>query len=160
VFSTYVFSESGPSSVTTIASSNPVGGVLNYPAGVAAPLDDCAGLDIIATISAPASGSLAVFVQAGLADGTWVDVVAFDPVDAGDTVTYKTNIGSVAITTDGAPTAIGTGLSPALTPPQTVQGLGFDRVRLVMTGGSGTDAAGSVEVYMTAQRPYAGPWQR
>jgi hypothetical protein len=169
MFGTYIFNEVSPSSPGTAVSSRPVGGGVSSAAGlgIVVPIDDSAGMDIIAILQGATGGTLGVYVQCGMDDGNWFDIVAYPQLTAGNSqVIYKTNISPVALTSsttpNAAPTVIGMGLNPALSQASggsTVQGQGFDRVRLVMVAGSGTTAGAPVKVYVTAQRAFAGPYQ-
>jgi hypothetical protein len=157
----FVFNEISPNAAGTAASSGPVQNANpSLAAGVAGPLDDCDGIDIVAILVGATGGTLDVYMQAGTPDGAWWDVVHFTQLSAGHgAVTYKTNISPVALGTAAAPTAIGSGLSPALATGTTVQGIGFDRMRLVFVAGASTSAGANIKVYATAQRGFAGPWQ-
>jgi hypothetical protein len=90
-------------------------------------------------------------------DGTWIDVVHFAQLASGAAaIVYKTSIGAVSQPASAAPVAVGTGVhsgSTGLAAGTTVQGLGFDRLRLLMCSGSGTTVGAAVKVYATIQRP-------
>jgi hypothetical protein len=155
MFQGFVFNETSPSAPGTAASSKAVASAGNiYAAGIAAPLDDGTGIDVVAILQGATGGALNIYIQEGQADGTWIDVCAFTQLAAAAAqIVYKTNISPVALGTSAPPTQVGMGLSPALTAPATVQGQGFDRLRLVMVAGSGTTAGAPVKVYVTTQRP-------
>lgn len=154
MFTPFVFSETSPAAAGTAASSQPVQSSGNiYPAGVCAPLEDVDSIDIVAELIGATGGTLDVYLQAGLADGTWVDVVHFTQLAGGAAaVAYKTNISSWAQPTSSAPVPVGLNLTPALGANLTVQGHGFDRLRLLMVAGSGTSAGAALKVYCTGQR--------
>ncbi len=155
MFQGFIFQETSPSAPGTAASSKSVQNAGNlYAAGIAAPLDDGNGIDIVAMLVGATGGTLDVYIQEGLPDGTWYDVVHFPQLAAAAAaITYKGNISMLPQPTSAAPTVVGTGLTPALAVNTIVQGTGFDRLRLLFVAGAGTSAGANVKVYATTQRP-------
>jgi hypothetical protein len=159
----FVWSEISPNAPGTAASSKTVQNSSNaLAAGIAGPLDDGAGIDIVAILVGATGGTLNVYMQQGMADGTWYDVVSFPQLTAAESqVTYKTNLSALALnagtggttTSYATPVLIGSGIAPALIANASVQGQGFDRMRLVMVAGSGTSVGALVKIYATVQRP-------
>jgi|SRR5580692_861260 hypothetical protein len=157
----FVFNEVSPAAASTnAASSQAVSGTAGSPAGVASSqmMDDGAGVDIVAELAGASGGTLDIFIQASPDGGTtWVDIVHFAQLASGAAaVVYKTNISNLPQPASAAPVVVGTGLhsgSTGLAAGTTVQGYGFDRLRLMMASGSGTTAGAAVKVFATVQRP-------
>lgn len=150
----FVFSETPPSSAGTAASSNAVSGSLaaNIPNGVAGLLDDYESVNFVAEITPNAGGTLDVYVQLSPNGGSkWFDVIHFTQVAGGGSTQRQSAPLSQATNTVNT-TTIGVNLFPSLTAGTVVNGAFLDRCRLVMVSGAGTSAAGSVTVYVTAQR--------
>jgi hypothetical protein len=159
----YVFNETSPAAASTnAASSQPVSGTSGVAAGVASSqmMDDGAGVDIIAELVGATGGTLDVLIQIGTADGGWFDAVHFPQLAAGAAaVIYRCNLSPLPTpglaAAPSAPTVVGSGVHAAgagLAANVVVQGLGFDRLRLLMCSGSGTTAGAAVRVYCTVQR--------
>ncbi len=91
-------------------------------------------------------GTLDVYLQKAL-DGNqtvWRDYVHFTQVAAGATAYYAA---SAVLSSSLA--AVGDGSSPALAANSIAPGHPGDAVRLVFVAGTGTSAAGSVDLYVT-----------
>jgi hypothetical protein len=156
----YIFNETSPSTASTnAASSNPVGGTSGVAAGVASSqmVDDGNGIDVLAQLVGATGGVLDVFLQGGKADGTWFDVIHFPQLAAGAAaIVYRATLSNLPQPTSAAPVVVGTGThaaSAGLAVNTIAQGLGFDRLRLLMCSGSGTTGGAAVKVYVTVQRP-------
>jgi hypothetical protein len=155
VIGQFLFSETTPAAASTVASSQPVtGDNANYlPAGVAGPLDDWEGVDVIAEITGATGGTLNVYLQ-GTSDGgtSWYDMIAWPQAAAGAAAKYYKSPLSLATTTS-VPIQVGKNLVPALTGTVTVvNGAWTDRVRLIFVAGSGTSAGAVVVVRLAPQR--------
>jgi hypothetical protein len=159
LFQQFVFSEISPNAVGTAASSQLVQNASSaVAAGIACPLDDGNGLDIVAELIGATGGALDVYLQQGMPDGSWIDVVHFPSLTSGTgAINYKTNISALALNSSTnaytTPVVVGKGTSPQLVSGAVVQGQGFDRLRLLMVAGSGTSAGAAVKCYVTTQRP-------
>jgi hypothetical protein len=165
ILAQYIFNEISPAAASTnAASSNPVSGAINASAGVAtsAELPNGDGLDIIASLVGATGGTLDVFIQ-GSPDGgtTWADVVHFAQLASGAAaIVYKTNISPVTQPASASPVAVGTGLhsgATGLAAATTVQGLGFDRLRLMMASGAGNTVGAAVKVFVTVAKAGSRP---
>lgn len=151
----FIFSETSPAAAGTAASSKPVSSAASYlAAGIAGPLDDALGIQITAVLVGSTGGTLDVYIQISPDDGGhWFDAVHFAQLAGGAAaVTYSTNISSISQPISAAPVVVGSALTPALAVATTVQGLGFNRMRLVMVAGTGTSAGAAVTVYVVPQR--------
>jgi len=155
VIAQFVFSETSPAAAGTAPSSAPVANAANYlPPGEAGPLDDFDSIGVTAELIGATGGTLDVYVQTSPDQGaTWGDKVHFSQLLAGAAaVVYHVSLGANAPATSNAPIVVGEGLSPALAVATVVQGLAFDRMRLVMVAGSGTSAGAAVVVKVAGQR--------
>ena len=152
----FIFSETSPAAPGTAASSKPVASSANYlAAGIAGPLDDSFGIQITAVVGNPVGGSLDLYVQTSPDDGAhWFDQIHFTPFTAGNGGIQVATLSAISQPASAVPVAVGSGLSPSLgaTSGVVVQGMGFNRLRLVMVAGSGTSAGTSVVVYVVPQR--------
>lgn len=152
----FIFQETSPAVPGTIASSQPVQSAASYLAtGIAGPLDDSCGIQITAVIGSPTGGTLDLYVQTSPDDGAhWFDAVHFaQSAAAASAANYVATVSSISQPATAAPVAVGSGLTPALAAATVVQGLGFNRMRLVMVAGSGTTKGTAVTVYVVPQRP-------
>ena len=153
---TLIFSETSPSSATTVASSQPVSGAdPGLPGGVAGyGIDDFESIDVFAVLQGATGGTLDVYVQASPDSGsTWFDIVHFGQlVAAAPLVQYKCTIAARFQATSDAPVVVGSALNPALGAGVVVQGMGFDRCRLVFKSGSGPSAGANQKVWIAAHR--------
>lgn len=157
----FLFTETTPAAAGTAASSQAVQNAANYlAAGIAGPVDDYDSIDIIATFGgktaagASTGGTVDLYVQ-GSPDGgkTWVDAVHFTQAVANAAAsTFKTTLSMLTQPASAAPVAVGLGLSPALAQSTAVQGVSFDRLRLVMVAGSGTTGGAPVSVIVAVHR--------
>jgi len=148
----FIFNETSPATAGTAASSNAVTGAASWlPAGVAGPLDDYEGVDIVAELQGATGGTLDVYVQLCPDGQNWYDVIHFaQQAAAGSLNIYQATL-SLATTTT-APIAVGKNLSPALAASTVVNGAWTDRLRLVMKAGASTSAGAPVVVRVTPQR--------
>lgn len=149
----FVFSETSPAAAGTAASKNAVQSAASYlPAGVAGPVDDSFGIQITCVAAAPVGGALNVYIQTSPNDGlTWFDQVNF-AFTSGVAATQVATLSAISQPASAAPVTVGGGLAPLLANSTVVQGMGFNRIRLVMVAGSGTSAGTSVTVYVVPQR--------
>jgi hypothetical protein len=153
----FKFSETSPSSPQTVASSQPVAGSdSGVPAGVAAyNLDDYPNLTFFASLKGATGGTLDVYVQQSPDEGaSWYDMIHFQQLLAGAAaVSYSATVGNRFMGASDAPVAVGSGLVPALASGVVVQGIGADRLRLVMVAGVSTTVGAAVNVVVSATRP-------
>lgn len=155
MLSTFVFNETSPAAAGVAASSQPVGSGPNFfPPGVAGPLDNADGVDVLAELVGAAGGTLDLYLQTSPDSGTtWVDAIHFPQLASGaGAIKYRATLSPHPQSTSDAPVAVGTGLSPALAVDTVVQGTGFDRCRLVTVAGAGTTAGAAVKVIVSVDR--------
>lgn len=157
----FKFAETSPGAAGTAVSSQSVANSgNNFPAGVCGPLDDFDSIDIIATFGgktaagASTGGTLDVSIQISPDVGAdWIEVVHFTQAAANAaTLTYKTTLSMLTQPASAAPVSVGTGLTSVLSAGTAVQGVGFDRMRLLMTAGSGTTGGAPVTVIIVGHR--------
>lgn len=150
----YIFNETSPAAVGTAVSSKPVSSTANYNvAGVAGPVDDSFGMQVTAVVGDPVGGALDLYVQTSPDDGAhWFDQIHFASFSSGTGGVQVATLSAISQPASAAPVAVGTGLAPALVADTVVQGMGFNRLRLLMVAGSGTTAGTSVTVYVVPQR--------
>ena len=153
---TLIFAETSPASATTVASSQPVSGAdPGLPGGVCGyGLDDFEMVDVFAVLQGGTGGTLDVYLQVSPdAGSTWFDAIHWPQLAAGAAqVMYKATIAARFQATSDAPVVVGSALNPALAAGVVVQGMGFDRCRLVFKAGSGTTAGTTQKVWIAAHR--------
>lgn len=155
--STFIFSETSPSSAGTAASSQTETGDLsaNIPAGVVGLIDDYESIEVIAELQGATGGTLNVYLQTSPDGGqTWFDSIAWPQLAAAAAKVYYQSPLSQATTTTTT-VVVGKNLAPALAPGTggaVVNGSFGDRFRLVMVAGAGTSAGAQVTVRISAQR--------
>jgi hypothetical protein len=154
---TLIFNETSPSSATTVASSQAVqGSDLSVASGVAGiGLDDYDTIDVYAQLQGATGGTLDVYLQVGVdqGGGTWVDAIHFPQLANGAAaVQYKCSLTQRAQATTDNPIVVGSGLSPALAANTIVQGVAFDRARLVFKSGASTSAGATQKVWLVGHR--------
>jgi hypothetical protein len=148
------FNETPLPSVGVAVSSQSVNNAASYlGAGIAGPLDDFDGLDVVAEITGNTGGVLNVFMQTSPDNGlNWFDAISFPTVAAGASqLAFRAQL-SIS-QASATPTIVGVNNAPSLTPNTTVSGAWGDRMRVAMRSGAGTSAAGSVVVRLIGQRP-------
>jgi hypothetical protein len=154
MLSNFKFSETSPSAPGSAASANKVrGSGADYlPAGVAGPIDDYDGIDILLDVQGATGGTLNVYVQSKPGDGEdWYDIVSFPTIQAGAAEAYfRAQITPHSGTS--FPVQVGKNLSPALPPGTSLNGAFGSRLRLVMVAGAGTTAGAQVTCLVCAQR--------
>jgi hypothetical protein len=151
----FIFAETSPSAPGTAASSQYVQSAASYlAAGIAGPLDESFGIQITAVLKGATGGTLDVYIQTSPNDGvTWVDAVHFPQLAAGAaSVLYVATLSAISQPASASPVVVGAGLSPALAANTVVQGLGFNRLRLLFVAGSGTTAGAPISAYVIPQR--------
>jgi hypothetical protein len=150
----FIFSETSPTVAGTAVSSKSVASAASYlAAGIAGPVDDSFGMQITAVVANPSGGSLDLYVQSSPDDGThWFDQVHFTTFASGTGGTQVATLSAISQPASAAPVAIGSGTTPSLANSTVVQGMGFNRLRLIMVAGSGTNAGVAVTVYVVPQR--------
>lgn len=149
-----VFTETSPSSPGTVASSQLVQNSASWlPAGVAGPLDDYEGVEVVAELKGATGGTLDVYVQLCPSGGNWYDVIRFPQIPAAQAIAYYQAPLSLATNTS-VPVKIGKNLAPALgtTSGAVVNGAWTDRIRLVIVAGTGTTLGAQIVVYVCPQR--------
>jgi len=152
----FIFSETSPAAPGTSVSSQAVQSSASYlPAGVVGPLDDGGSVDILAQLVGATGGTLDVYMQSSSDNGqTWQDRVHFAQLAAGAAaISYGVTLTAFGQPTSAAPVQIGTGTTPMLSAGTYLQGIGFDRMRLVLVAGTGTTAGAAVKIQLTVQRP-------
>ena len=151
----FAFNETSPAAAGTAASSSPVTNTASYlPAGVAGPLDDVVYVGLTAELVGATGGTLDVYMQTSPDEGaTWVDKVHFPQLANGAAaIKYHASIAPHPQATADTTIVVGENLSPALAANVVVQGLDFNRMRLVMVAGTSTSAGASVVVKVCGQR--------
>lgn len=155
--SPFIFAETTPAAVSTVASSQSVSSAASYlPVGVAGPLDDSDALDIVAELPANTTGgSIDVYVQSN-PDGAgvnWFDILHFpQQLTGAGAVKYQAPVSLFTNITQ--PVVVGKNLSPAVAANTVVNGAYSDRCRLVMVAGSGANAGSAIKVTIAAQRSW------
>lgn len=150
---TMTFVETSPSSAIAIASSQPVQGAdVGLPGGVAGLLGDYSSAAIIAELVGATGGTLSVVIQ-GSPDGglNFYDLIRFPTITAGAATAFYSAPLSTKTQT-AAPVVVGKNNAPALAASTVVNGGLTDRLRLMMTGGSGTTLGAQVVIRICAHR--------
>ena len=153
---TLIFSETSPSTATTVASSQPVQGAdPGLPGGVAGfGLDDFESIDVFAVLQGATGGTLDVYLQVSPdAGSTWFDAIHFAQLAAAAAqVMYRATLAARFQATGDAPIVVGSALNPALAAGVVVQGMGVDRCRLIFKAASGTTAGATQKVWVVGHR--------
>jgi hypothetical protein len=106
---------------------------------------------ILATIQGGTGGTLDLYLQASPDGGTtWVDYAHFAQLAAAAAQVNRLVTVSKAGNSGAAPVTVGTGLTPALAASTVVGGDFGDRLRLIGTGGAGTNAGAAQTILAIA----------
>jgi hypothetical protein len=119
-------------------------------------LENADSIDVIAILKGASNGVLDVYMQVSAdAGNTWVDAIHWPQLAAGaGTTVYKATLSQLTQPASAAPVVVGTGTSPALAANTVVQGVGFDRARLLFVAGSGTSAGAAIKVILVATKSF------
>jgi hypothetical protein len=151
---TFAFSEVSPAAAGTAVSSQPVtNSNSNYPQGVAGDLSDFVGLGIWASLIGATGGTLDVSLEVSPDVGSsWYELVHFPQLANGAAAVYYSAPISLATATT-TPVVVGKGTVTALSANKVVSGAWGDRMRVLMTAGSGTSVGAAVFIQIVGQRP-------
>jgi hypothetical protein len=140
VTTTGTITGTSPASATTAAIGTPLTGLGQYRS-----------LQILATIQGGTGGTLDLYLQTSPDGGTtWVDYAHFAQLAAGAAAVTRLITVSKGGSSGATPVTVGTGTTPALAVNTVVGGDFGDRLRLIGTGGAGTNAGATQTILILA----------
>lgn len=139
ILKVFTLTETSPSSATTAAGATAL---------TAGGLREFDWFTVDATLSAvTTNGTLDVYLQRDV-DGVWVDWIHFAQLASG--ATLRVCIDSKQ--TEAGPVTVGSGTSPALAAGKFAVSHPGDKIRMLFTAGSGTNAGASNTVKITCHK--------